>query len=96
MYFDDSVESIADSDQKMLTSLLYAQKALVKPDAMVVQERDLSAQFTQADRQEGLSSYSFEGQNELVKPNALLSSEQGNLIRSSQKRQPVEFERTSS
>ena len=44
MHFDDSVESIADSDledrelQKMLTSPLYAQKVLEKPDAMVVQE----------------------------------------------------------
>ena len=46
MHFDDSVESIADSDledgklQKMLTSPLYAQKASGKPDAMVVQERE--------------------------------------------------------
>ena len=34
----------------MLTSPLYAQKASVKPDAMVVQEREVSAQHTQADR----------------------------------------------
>ena len=45
MHFDDSVESIADSDledgelHKMLTSPLCAQKALEKPDALVVQER---------------------------------------------------------
>ena len=45
MLFDDSVGSNADSDledeelQKMLTSPLYAQKVLVKPDALVVQER---------------------------------------------------------
>ena len=45
MHFDDSVESIADSDleegelQKMLTSPLYAQKASEKPDALAVQER---------------------------------------------------------
>ena len=45
MHFDDSVESIADSDPedgellKMRTSPLYAQKASGKPDAMVVQER---------------------------------------------------------
>ena len=45
MHFDDSVESIADPDledeelQKMLVSPLYAQKASVKPDALVVQER---------------------------------------------------------
>ena len=44
MHVDDSVGSIADSGlgggelQKMLTSPLYAQKASVKPDAMVVQE----------------------------------------------------------
>ena len=43
MHFDDSVESIADSDaelQKMLTSPLYAQKAWERPDAMVMQERE--------------------------------------------------------
>ena len=46
MHFDDSAESIADSDlengelQKMLTSQnVYAQKASGKPDAMVVHER---------------------------------------------------------
>ena len=49
MHFDDSVECVADSDledgelQKMLTSPLYAQKALGKPDAMVVQESEVSA-----------------------------------------------------
>ena len=56
MHFDDSAESIADPDledgelQKMLTSPLYAQKASGKPDAMVVQEREVSAHLTQADR----------------------------------------------
>ena len=46
--------SIADSDledgalEKMPTSPLYAQKASGKPDAMVVQEREVSAQLTQA------------------------------------------------
>ena len=50
MHFDDSVESTADSDledgelQKMLISPLYAQKASGKPDAMVKQEREVSAQ----------------------------------------------------
>ena len=45
MHFDDSVESIADSDledgelQKMLTSPLYAQEAWGKPDALAVHER---------------------------------------------------------
>ena len=82
MHFDDFVESIADSDledgelQKMLTSPLCAQKASVKPDAMVVQEREVSAQFAQANRKESLRSDSSEGQEALVKPNALLSSDQ--------------------
>ena len=89
MHFDDSVESIADSDledgelQKMLTSPLYAQKASGKPDVMVVQEREVSAQHTQADRKESLRSHSSEGQKALQKPTALFSSGQGNLIRSS-------------
>ena len=45
MRFDDSLESIADSDledgelQKMLTSPLYAQKALGKPDALFSSEQ---------------------------------------------------------
>ena len=45
MPFDDSVESIADSDledgelQKMLTSPLYAQKASVKPDTLFSAEQ---------------------------------------------------------
>ena len=49
MHFDESMESTADSDledgelQKLLTSQLYAQRALGKPDAMVVQEREVSA-----------------------------------------------------
>ena len=87
MHFDDSVESTADSDledgelQKMLTSPLFARKASGKPDAMV--EREASAQHTQADRKESFRSHSFEGQKALEKPNALFSSEQGKLIRSS-------------
>ena len=50
-HFGDSVESTADSDledgelQKMLISPLYAQKASGKPDAMVMQEREVSALF---------------------------------------------------
>ena len=68
---------------KMLTSPLYAQKALGKPDAMVMQVREVSAQNTQADRKDSLRSHSSEGQKALGKPNALFSSEQGNLIRSS-------------
>ena len=67
----------------MLTSPQCGQKASGKPDAMVVQERQVSAQFTLADRKEGLRSHSSEGQKALEKPNALFSSEQGNLIRSS-------------
>ena len=52
MQFAESVESIADSDledgelQKLLTSPLYAQRASGKPDAIVVQEREVSAQTT--------------------------------------------------
>ena len=69
--------------QKMLTSPLYAQKASGKPDAMVVQEREVSAQYTQADRKGSLRPHSSEGQKALVKPNASCSSEQRNLIRSS-------------
>ena len=89
IHFDDSAENIADSDledgelQKMLTSPMYAQKASGKPDAVVVQEREVSEQFTQADRKESLTSHSRDGQKALVKPNALFSSEHGNLIRSS-------------
>ena len=73
MHFDDSVESIADSDledeelQKMLISPLYAQKASGKPDAMVTQEREVSAQYTQAVRKESLRSHSSEGQKALGK-----------------------------
>ena len=66
----------------MLTSPLYAQKASGKPDA-IVQERERSAQYTQADRKGSLRSHSSEGQKASGKPDALFSSEQGNLIRSS-------------
>ena len=57
------MESIADSDledgelQKMLTSPLYAQKASGKPDAMVTQEREVSAQLTQTGK--GMFEVSF-------------------------------------
>ena len=54
----------------MLTSPLYAQKALERPDAMVMQEREVSAQNTQADRKESWRSHSSEGQKALEKPNA--------------------------
>ena len=50
---------------------------------MVAQDREVSAQYTQADRKDSLRSHPSEGQQALVKPNALSSSEQGNLIRSS-------------
>ena len=62
----------------MLTSPLYVQQASGKPDAMVMQEREVSAQYTQADRKDSLRSHSS-GQKALVKPNALFSSEQGNF-----------------
>ena len=66
-----------ESYKKMLTSPLNVQKAPGKPDAMVVQEREVSAQYTQADRKESLRSYSSDGQKALGKPNALFSCEQG-------------------
>ena len=77
MHFDDSVETIADSDledgelQKMLTSPLFVQKASGKPDAMVLQERVVSAQHTQADRKDSSRSHSSEGPKALGKPSAL-------------------------
>ena len=46
MHFNESMESIADSDledgevQKLLTSPLFSQRASEKPDAMVMQERE--------------------------------------------------------
>ena len=46
-------------------------------------KRAVSAQYTQADRKESLRSHSSEGQKALGKPDALFSSERGNLIRSS-------------
>ena len=82
MHFDDSVASVADSDpedgelQKMLTSPLDAQKASGKPDAMVMQEIEVSAQYTQADRKKKLRSHSSESQKASGKPDALFSSEQ--------------------
>ena len=89
MHFDDSVENIANSDledvelQKMLTSPLYVQRASGKPDATVMQEREVSAQYTQADRKDSLRCHSFEGQRASGKSDALFSCEQGSLTRSS-------------
>ena len=85
MHVDDSVESIADSDledgelQKMQISPLYVQKASGKPDAVVVQEREVSALHTRAERKESMTSHSSEGQKPLGEPSALFSSEQGVL-----------------
>ena len=56
MHLDDSVE---------LTSLLYAKKSSGKPDAMVVQEREVGAQHTPAGREESLKSHSSECQKAL-------------------------------
>ena len=84
MHFDDSLESIADSDledgesQKMLISPLYAQKASEKPDAMVVQERARVREVQESLRSQARS----ESQTSLRKPIALFSSEQGNFMRS--------------
>ena len=82
MHFDESMESTADSDledgelQKLLTSPRYAQRASGKPDAMVVQEREVSAQ----------TSPSSEDQRASGKPAALFSpkrNEQRNQMWSS-------------
>ena len=88
MHFDDSEESIAESDledgelHKMVTSPLYAQKASGKPRCIGrAVEREVSAQLTRAEK--SLRSHSSEGQKTLGKPNALFSSQLGNLIRSS-------------
>ena len=89
MHFDESMESNADSDledgeiRKLLTSSRCFQGASGKPDAMVMQGREVSPQYTQADRKESLRSRSSDGQEALGKPNALFSSEQGKLTRSS-------------
>ena len=70
MHFEEPMESIADSDledgelQMLLTSPLYAQRASGKPDAMVVQEREVSAQ----------TSHSSEDQRASGRPAALFSS----------------------
>ena len=70
MHFDESMESIADSDledgelQKLLTSPLYAQRASGKPAALFSPKR-------------------IEQRNQMWNPGAMFSSEQGNLIRSS-------------
>ena len=69
MHFDGSMGSFADSDledgelQKLQTSPLYAQRASGKPDAMVVQEREVSAQ----------TSHSSEDQRASGRPTALCS-----------------------
>ena len=73
MHFDDSAESIADSDledgegKKMLTSPLYAQIASVKPDALVVPER---GKCTIEAGKESLRCHSSEGQKASGKPDA--------------------------
>ena len=41
-----------------------------KPDAMVMQEREVSAQYTQADRKDSLRSHSSEGQKASGKSDA--------------------------
>ena len=61
MHFEDSVESIADSDfedgglQKLLTSPLYALRASGKPDALVVKEREVNAQSSHSSEDHGAS-----------------------------------------
>ena len=78
MHFDYSVESIADSDLE--------DGELEKIWANPIQwlcRREVSAQFAQAIRHEILRFHSSGGRVVLEKANALFSSEQGNLIRSS-------------
>ena len=53
------------------------------PTSPLYVEREVSAQNTEADRKECLRSHSSERRKASGKPNALFSSEQGNLIRSS-------------
>ena len=82
VHLDESLEITADSDledgelQKLLTSPLYAQRASGKPVALVVQEREVSAQ----------TSHSSEGHTASGKPAALFSpkrNEQRNQMWSS-------------
>ena len=58
----------------MLTSPLYAQKSSEKPEALVMQEREICAQYTEADRTESLRSNSSEGQKASVNPDDLIRS----------------------
>ena len=51
---------------------------------MVMHQKEVSAQYTQANRKESLRSHSSEGQKAPKKTGALFSSEQGDLIRSSE------------
>ena len=78
-HFDGSVETVSDSDLEDGE----LQKMLISPLCFGETRCDGRAQFTQADRNGCLRSHSSEGQKALGKPNALSSSEQGNVIRSS-------------
>ena len=91
MYCDESMKSIADSAledgelQKLLISPLCAQRTSGKPDAMVVQEREVSAQTS-----------SSEDQRTSRKPAALFSPKRDEQRNPSgvvcSERQSVEFE----
>ena len=86
----DSAESIADSDLedgKLVASPLYKQvrgdhessrklTALGKPEAVIIQKREESAQRTQADHttRESLMSSSSQGPRAYGKPDAMFSS----------------------
>ena len=69
MHFDESMESVADSDledgklQTLLTSSLCAQGASGRPNALVIQERGVNAQ----------TSHSSEGREATGRPVALFS-----------------------
>ena len=88
-YFQSQMHLLSTADsyledgelQKMLTSTLYAQKASGNP--MSCRRERGKCTVTQADRNKSFRSHSSEIQKALGKPNALFSSEQGNLIRSS-------------
>ena len=89
MHFDDSVESIAFwSGRWRVYKRCWRHHCMTRklrgdPMQWSCREREVSAQYTQADRKESLRSRSSEGQKALGKPTALFSSERGNLIRSS-------------
>ena len=88
MHFDGSAESIADSDledgelQKDADFTTVPRELRGNPMQWSCRRERVSAQLTQAGK-ESVRSHSSEGQKVSGKPDAWLSAEQGNLIRSS-------------